>query len=196
MMNANTDPEARREISSLMDGELDPDRQQVLLTALHSHKGLRAAWSDYHLIGDALRLREASALQSDLAGRVMAGLRNEPVVLAPRKPAERGLMRYAAALAASLAGVGVVAWLAFQPGQPGPAPSPMAQKASPLPAVAALAPALPSSPSSPGAVVAADVANPATAGRMQEYLLAHQAYSPINRFDGGAGYIRTVSANR
>lgn len=200
MMNANTGPTDRSEVSSLMDGELDARRRQVLLTALHSDKGLRAAWSDYHMIGDALR--GSAALQSDLTRCVMEGLRSEPVVLAPRALPERRLIRHAAALAASLAGVSVVAWLVLQSGQPGsgPAPSSLPRQA-PLAAAVALSPAVAvasvagaQNPADPK--ISANSMSPATAGRMQEYLLAHQAYSPINRFDGGTGYIRTVSANR
>mgnify|MGYP001466663509 CR=1 FL=1 len=174
----DVDSKIRSEVSSLLDDELDANHRQILLTALHSDTNLRTVWSDYHLIGDALR--RSPDLQADLTGRVMDALREEPTVLAPRVRPER--IRYAAALAASLAGVAVVGWLALQPMQP---TLWLPQHAS-LAAVSAARPA-------PVVVAAVSIAN---AGRMQEYLLAHQAYSPINRLDGGAGYVRTVSASR
>lgn len=172
----DVDSEIRSDVSSLLDDELDANRRQILLTALHSDTNLRAAWSDYHLIGDALR--RSPDLQADLTSRVMDVLRDEPTVLAPRIRPER--VRYAAALAASLAGVALVGWLALQPMQSTPW---LTQHAS-----LAAAPV-----ARPEPMVAAAV-SAANANRMQEYLLAHQAYSPINRLDGGAGYVRTVSA--
>src|ERR1035437_2890375 len=102
------------ELSSLFDNELlDADRQQALLTALHGNAGLRAAWDDYQLIGDTLR--RSPDLAVNLTSRVMDDLRHEPTILAPQVRSARGISRYAAALAASLAGVGVVGWLALSP---------------------------------------------------------------------------------
>lgn len=171
------DSKMNSELSSLLDNELDADRQQALLTAMHKDAKLHTAWNDYHLIGDALR--RSPDLHVDLTSRVMDELRHEPTVLAPRVRPARGALRYGAALAASLTGVAVVGWLAVQPMQPTPA---LLQK---TPLAAALPTKL--------ATAAVTVAN---ASRMQEYLVAHQAYSPSNRFDGGASYIRTVSASR
>ena len=111
----------------------------------------------------------------------MADLRREPTVLAPqaRPVREAALPRYAAALAASLAGVGVVGWMVLA--------SP--QQVVPQKSVAAIAaPARAFDPT--------NAANVANANRLQAYLVAHQAYSPSNRFDGGAGYVRAVAAVR
>jgi hypothetical protein len=76
-------------------------------------------------------------------------------------------------LAASAAGVALVAWLALAPGSDG------------VPARQAVA-------AKPGPVV---VANSQSTPRLQEYLVAHQAYAPGGAMVGGARNIRTVAAS-
>ena len=177
----------KSELSTLLDDELEIERQHVVLAALRGDDELRATWSNYHLIGDALR--RTSALDVDLTGRVMTSLQREPTILAPQAHLARsgkrasGVMRYAGAVAASLAGVGVVGWLALS------APQGESQKV-------AHAMALPVLAVEGHAANATNAGSAASANRMQAYLVAHQAYSPSNRFDGGAGYIRTVAAAR
>lgn len=158
----------KTEISCLLDDELETHRQHDVLTALHNNEELRSTWDNYQLIGDALR--STSGLSTNITASVMAGLRTEPTVLAPsaRKPAN--MLRNVAALAASLAGVAVVGWLALSP--------PTAQM--PIPPIAK----------------APQPVTDGTSERMQEYLMAHQAYSPSSRIQGGASYIRTISSSR
>lgn len=156
------------ELSSMIDNELETDGQAALLAALHSDRNMRASWQTYILIGDALR--DSPELATELTANVMNALRNDPAILAT--PARRSptVLRSVAAMAASLAGVAVVGWLALSP-PPSQTPPPQLAKAS----------------------------KPATANtseRMQEYLMAHQAYSPSSRIQGGASYIRTVSSSR
>lgn len=156
-----------KELSTFLDNELDAGQHPSLLTALGRDAELRVTMANYVLIGDALR--RSGNLSTDLTRQIMARLDEEPTILAPRARRSVGVLRNAAALAASLTGVAVVAWLAFVP----PAP----QTALPL----------------------ARIAKPqviATSERMQEYLMAHQAYSPSSRIQGGASYIRTISASR
>ncbi|MBP9714714.1 MAG: sigma-E factor negative regulatory protein [Sterolibacterium sp.] len=175
----------KTELSALLDGELEGDRPQVVLQGLRGDADLRATWCQYHLIGDALR--HAPHLEVDLTARIMTDLQREPAILSPsrkeRKAPLQGLLRYAAAVA----GVGAVAWLALSE----PATLPMV--AQPLLAKNAL-----DRSSQPRMVQGfAQHVNAGTeANRLQTYLLAHQTYSPGNRFDGGAGYIRTVAAAR
>lgn len=157
----------KNQLSSLLDNELDPDRHQELLVAMRKDRDLRGAMTRYVLIGDALRGCEN--LSGDITGSVMAQLASEPTVLAPPAKRPANLLRSAAALAASVTGVAVVAWLAFVP----PAPESMPQLAK---------------AAKPEVVV--------TSERMQEYLMAHQAYSPSSSIHGGASYIRTISASR
>ncbi len=158
----------KTEISCLLDNELETQRLQTVLTALHNDEELRSTWDRYLLIGDALR--NTPGLATNLTFSVMAGLHGEPTVLAPPARKSANVLRNVAALAASLAGVAVVGWLALSP--------PASQTAIPL---------------------VAKSAKPAAAGtseRMQEYLMAHQAYSPSSRIQGGASYIRTISSSR
>lgn len=157
----------KSQLSSMLDNELEPHQHRSLLTALHSDAELRGTMFSYLLIGDALRSSED--LSGNLTGSVMARLAAEPTVLAPPMRRPDHLLRNMTALAASLTGVAVVVWLALVP--------PTSQT---LPPVARLA--------KPEAV--------ATSERMQEYLMAHQAYSPSSRIQGGASYIRTISASR
>lgn len=156
------------ELSSMLDNELEPHGQQAILAALQKEKSLRAAWDTYILIGDTLR--DSPELVTDLTANVINALRTEPTILAPPLRRAPGVMRSVAALAASLAGVAVVGWLAL---------SPPASQTTIAPLVRAPKPAT----------------TPASE-RMQEYLMAHQTYSPSSRIQGGASYIRTVSSSR
>ncbi|MDD5176946.1 MAG: RseA family anti-sigma factor [Sterolibacterium sp.] len=158
----------KTELSTLLDDELEAYRHQSLLTALRNDTELRATMANYLLIGDALR--GIPDLTTNLTASVMARLDKEPTLLAPPARRSAGLLRDMAALAASLTGVAVVAWLALSPPASPTLVPPVAQAKKP------------------------DVI--ATSERMQEYLMAHQAYAPSSRIQGGASYIRTISASR
>jgi len=156
------------ELSSMIDNELEEGGQQALLVALHSEKELRAAWDTYILIGDSLRA--SPELATDFTASVINALRAEPTILAIHPRKSPPILRSVAALAASLAGVAVVGWLALSP---------------------------PATPTSTPAIAKATRPLPAPASeRMQEYLMAHQTYSPSSRIQGGSSYIRTVSGSR
>ena len=164
------------QLSALMDGELDDAESRQILTSLVRDPESHQAWHDYHLLGAALR--NEPYLATDLTARVMAALEDEPVVLAPRNlprvdraNSGHGWM----ALAASVAGVAFVGWIALAP---------------------------PSSSTNAGAVLASIQKAPVVvaesgtmqAARLQEYLVAHQAHSPSMSPQGGTRYVRTVSA--
>jgi len=158
----------KTELSSMMDNELEAHGQQAILAALHHERNLRASWDTYILIGDTLR--DSPELATDLTASVINALRNEPTILAVPVRRTPAVLRSVAALAASLAGVAVVGWLALSPPASQTTIAPLAK--APKPAIA-----------------------PASE-RMQEYLMAHQTYSPSSRIQGGASYIRTVSSSR
>lgn len=108
----------RQRLSALLDGELDAAESRTLLSDIGRGGALHAAWSEYRLIGDALRAEPA--LATDMTTRVMAALQGEPAILAPRRPQTGTALWWHAhhpawALAASVSGVAVVAWLAFAP---------------------------------------------------------------------------------
>lgn len=153
-----------------MDGELEDHEVPASFAALRRDEVLRDQWRQGQLIGAALR--EEGHLDFDVTARVMAALEAEPVVLAPRPRATRDWGRPAMALAATVAGVAVVAWLGLG-GTP---------EAS---SVAQLAQA-------PTGIAASQAPAPSTP-RLQEYLVAHQAYASAGPMAGGARNIRTVS---
>jgi len=155
-------PEA---ISLLIDGELEPVRADAVVTSLCRAEGL-ATWVCYHVIGDAVRGVASRGLDSRRFIELFAA---EPTVLAPprRSPAPHAI---ALALAATVAAVSVVGWVALTT-----MPTPVAAIASARQAVG---------------VRAAD-ARPAVDN---EYVLVHQEYSPTNAIQGIGPYLRAVAA--
>jgi sigma-E factor negative regulatory protein RseA len=157
-------------ISALMDGELDDQTAARMLEVLASDREARDAWSTYHLISDALG--KSRMLSEGFSERVAAALAAEPTVLAPRRLGGAREPRRWVALAAGVAAVSLVGWLGFAPQQPAvqvaKAPAPVVPKEA-KPAVVAL-------PSG-----------------TNDYLLAHQAFSPRMSLVGMAPYVRTVS---
>ncbi|MDO8786577.1 MAG: sigma-E factor negative regulatory protein [Sulfuritalea sp.] len=158
-------------ISALMDGELEGHEIAETLRVLRRSPELRDEWCDCQLIGDALRGERR--LELDVAARVMSALDTEPTVMAPKPQRVIEWQRPVLALAASAAGVALVAWLALAPGADGGAPAGEARLASAKQG-SALAPSTP---------------------RLQEYLVAHQAYAPGGTMVGGARNIRSVAAS-
>lgn len=173
-------------LSALMDGELEEHEVKSLLADIAHDEHLQADWHSYHLIGDALR--QEGNLRLDLSARVMTALHNEPTVLAPaammhlteraktKSPWQRPM-----ALAASVAGVSVVVWLA-----------------------GAQLPGAPATEKIATAIVDHSIVDRAAVkpvavaggGNMQEYLVAHQTHSLSGQMQSGTLYIRTVSAER
>ncbi|MGB8856353.1 MAG: sigma-E factor negative regulatory protein [Burkholderiales bacterium] len=105
----------KTEVSALMDGELDQSAAKSLITRLQSDQELQRCWNVYHQIGDCLRREHIP--DNSLQQKIFAGLQAEPTVLAPR-PRNAGFIPIiATALAASVATVAVVSWLGFQSSQ-------------------------------------------------------------------------------
>lgn len=183
----------KTKLSGLMDGELAGHEAQVLFEALRHDKDLRDRWLEYQLIGDALKGERD--LGTELTARVMATVGGEPTVLAPRwsSPRHEVWRRNLVALAATIAGVAVVGWLALGTGQ-APQPETVAQA---LPAQKVVAVATKDSaivPVSDSAAVSAEQPVRQASSDMQEYLIAHEAQSSLLQFRGGAEHIRTVAA--
>ena len=155
------------DLSAMVDGETEGHEIRSVLSALRSDPAMRQAWSQYHLIGDVLR--SEPRLEGDITSSVMQRLADEPVVLAPMHHRGKNWQRPLAALAASVAGVAVVGWLALSPVEP--QPQAMLTKAE---------------------AVGVQM-DPVAAHDMQEYLLAHQANAPGLRLQGGRQNVRTVS---
>lgn len=175
------------ELSALYDDELEPLELASIANAAVRDEELRAAWLAYGVIGDGLRGEDIAVV--DLSAGVMAKLRAEPVVLAPnnlRVSRSHPLL----ALAASVAGVAVVAWLSLA-GDPAAAP-----EASRL-ATVAPAPTFVRLPERTLAAAGAEAASPAqqaaARGDMSEYLLAHHIQASTFRLHDSTEHVRSVS---
>ena len=160
-------------ISALMDGELDDRSAAELIDALGRDREALLAWRSYHVISDAMR--EGRLLSEGFAARLSERLAAEPTVLAPRALQSESRRWYALSAAASLAAVTLVGWMAFAPQPqvvPGPVPVAQVQPAQ-VPDV------------KPNIVPLPTATN--------DYLLAHQGFSPRVSLQGMAPYVRTVS---
>ena len=166
-------------ISEWMDGELPAHETRPLVDRLKQDVELRQCWDTFHLIGDVLR--GECALSQDFEQRLAARLAGEPTVLAPRPPAIRRFATYALSAAASLSAVAVVGWLAFFNNPLVPHPEIAQPQIAPAPAPIPVEPQLASVPND---------------GTMNEYLIAHQEFSPSTEIQGLAPYIRGVSGSR
>ena len=102
-----------QEISALVDGELNPAEMDGIIKTCHQNQQHRDAWRCYHLIGETLRAERGH--QSGLEQRIVTELQSEPTVLSPRRRAwVPAIPRLALAVAASVATISAVSWLAFQ----------------------------------------------------------------------------------
>ena len=157
-------------ISALMDGELGGEDLAAELKRIKGDEDLMRSWETYHLIGDVLR--EEKVLGTPFGDRFRVALESEPTVLAPRPVVSpRKVRLYALSAAASVAGVAAVAWLAF-----------MNHPASLGGGVGPIAVNQPSAPQ----VAEVDAS-------VNEYLLAHHAYSPATAIHGVAPYVRNAN---
>ena len=166
-------------ISALMDGELGGHETEGQWKRLKDDPTLRDSWHTYHVIGDSLR-GERPVLSAEFQAKLAEALAAEPTVLAPRRLSitPRRITTYAFPAAASVAAVAVVGWMALSPTAPvGPQ---VAVTPKALPVVVETPP----------------VATVSSDGRMNEYLLAHQGFSPSTAIQGLAPYIRSVSTAR
>jgi sigma-E factor negative regulatory protein RseA len=160
----------KESISTLMDGELFEDEAEALLGKIKHHSGARQEWQTYHLIGDILR--QPDHISRDISSTLRERLRNEPTVLAPpRSRISKKLRYFAMSAAASLMAVALVVWVSIRLG-PDSTPQ-MAEVQQPA-----------------EVQQASDSANKG----MDDYLMAHQEFSPSANVEGAAAYIHTVSA--
>jgi negative regulator of sigma E activity len=105
-----------QEISSLMDGELDPQDGERVIRSCCSNGEAAEKWHMYNLIGDAMR--DEVRRPSRTLDRVREALVAEPAMIArPKRIYETTLGRIAFAAAASVATIGVVGWIGNQGGQ-------------------------------------------------------------------------------
>ena len=77
------------DISRLMDGELDDDRDRARRRRAEAVRGAMATWVCYHVIGDSLR-GERTASRRACRARFASALASEPTVLAPQRTRATG----------------------------------------------------------------------------------------------------------
>ena len=165
-------------ISQWMDGELSGHETREQLTRIKQDAELHHCWGVFHLVGDVMRGERA--LSREFEKRVAARLAGEPAVLAPRHRVASRFATYALSAAASVSAVALVGWLAFFMNPLAPQTDLAQAPTTPPPAAA---------PSEQLASVPSD-------GKMNEYLIAHQEFSPSTEIQGLAPYIRGVSSSR
>jgi len=164
-------------ISAFMDGETRQHETEQVILHLKQHEEHLESWNTFHLIGDAMR--GDPMLRNDFTVRLRSRLQQEPTVLAPRFRWRKPL-NLALSAAASLAAVAVILTLVI-----------IDNPLKPLSQVA-VAP----KPAMTESVQAAALPQPvatANQGRINEYLMAHQEFSPSTALQGVAPYVRTVS---
>jgi sigma-E factor negative regulatory protein RseA len=157
----------KQHISVLMDGELFDDEAEAVFDKLRRNPEGRNEWLTYHLIGDALR--QPDHIHADISVALRERLQAEPTVLAPHGRSTRRAHWFAVSAAASVMALVVVAWLSAKVG-----PEAMPQVA----------------------MRQSDNVRPASLSvkhGMNDYLMAHQEFSPANNVQGTTSYIRTVA---
>ena len=166
----DTNKTVNAQVSAFADGGLDGVQAATILKALQEPAG-RAAWDEYHLIGDVLRSSDSAvAMTPDFSARMAARLADEPIhigaALVSPKPVHRawragisGAAMAATVLLTVLVGPRLIG---TQHPEAVAETAGVARTADGIVAVAT---------AKPGTVVLRDV-------QIDEYLLAHQRFSP------------------
>jgi sigma-E factor negative regulatory protein RseA len=163
----------KQNISTLMDGEMCGDEAEILLGRIKRHPEAQQEWLTYHLIGDAMR--QPDYLPADLKSAFFARLHAEPTVLAPHSQSKPRAGSFAMSAVASIMAIAFLVWLSVQI-DTGPSLQQAQQRSNAL--RTASFPVNASLPINDG---------------MNDYLLAHQEFSPSTDVRGAASYIRTVA---
>ncbi|MDR0481247.1 MAG: sigma-E factor negative regulatory protein [Gallionellaceae bacterium] len=159
----------RQHISALADGELFDDEAETVLDQLKRNPEGNAEWEIYHLIGDVLR--QPDHIRIGASDALYQRLQAEPTILAPQRKTKQNARWFALSAAASVAAMAMVGWFSTQIGQEPQTEFALAQPPS----------------------VAATASSSQASARMNEYLLAHQEFSPSASMQGPAPYIHTVA---
>jgi sigma-E factor negative regulatory protein RseA len=157
----------KQEISALMDGEMFEDQADAFLDKLKRHPEMQQDWERYHLIGDALR--QPDHICKSFGKSFHERLQAEPTVFAPYKRTSQRVRNFALSAVASVMALALVAWLSLQVGS------------EPAPQVAAVQ----IQPDNNAVRPAAAQAN--------DYLMAHQEFSPSAEVHVSAPYIHAVA---
>ena len=156
----------KQEISALMDGEMFEDQAEVFFDKLKRQPEARHDWAHYHLIGDALR--QPDHICKSFGSSFHERLQAEPTVFAPHHRTSQRVRNCALSAVASVMALALVAWLSLQVGS------------EPAPQLAAVQ------------VQQENAVRPASA-QADDYLMAHQEFSPSADVHGAASYIHAVA---
>ncbi len=168
----NTTNMTREQISAFADNELSDGHLDITLAALRQQDG-REAWSLYHQIGDALRSDDLNTqLSADFTARMFAHLDAEPTIMVATQQhagmTQVSIKRFAMPGMAAAA-VAVVAFLTV--------PQMMTQQHAP--ALEAASASIVMAAATPETItVASNEGEVLRDPRIDEYLLAHQRFSP------------------
>lgn len=154
----------KQEISELMDGEMFEDQADVFFDKLKRHPDARQDWAHYHLIGDALR--QPDHVCKSFGKSFHERLQAEPTVFAPHSRTSQRVRNFALSAVASVMALALVAWLSIQVGN------------EPAPQIAS--------------IPQASAVKPVSA-QADDYLMAHQEFSPVTEANGAAAYIHAVA---
>ena len=156
----------KQEISTLMDGELFDEDAEIILNKLNQQPDNHDTWQTYHLIGDVLR--QSDHVHINISPAMRERLQAEPTILAPHSRANHNAKWFALSAVASVMALAVVAWLSMQIGSETTPPIALQQSN------VALSTNLP-------------------ANGLDDYLIAHQEFSPRTGVYGTTSYAHTVS---
>lgn len=156
----------KQKISALMDGELFDDDAEAVLDQLKHNPDIHEEWRTYHLISDVLR--QPNHVHVNISSAVRERLQVEPTVLAPRSRASHNDKWFALSAVASVMAFILVAWLSVQVGSETTPQIAMQQS---------------------NAVHAASL----PANGLDDYLMAHQEFSPGVGVHGMTSYVHTVA---
>lgn len=156
----------KQEISALMDGEMFEDQADAFLDKLKRHPEMLQDWEKYHLIGDALR--QPDHICKSFGNSFHERLQAEPTVIAPYKRTSQRVRNFALSAVASVMALALVAWLSLQVGS------------EPAPQIAATQ------------VQQNNAVKPAST-LTNDYLMAHQEFSPSADVHVAAPYIHAVA---
>lgn len=156
----------KQEISALMDGEMFEDQADLFFDKLKRHPEAQQDWESYHLIGDVLR--QPDRICRSFGKSFHERLQAEPTVFAPYKRTSQRVRNFALSAVASMMALALVAWLSLQVGK------------EPAPQVAA-------------AQVQQDNAVRPASAQTDDYLMAHQEFSPNADVHVAAPYIHAVA---
>lgn len=171
------------ELSALFDGELEDHEVSSIVRAALADQNQQADWQAFALIGD--QLRGMPGFKPEFVENVMVRVREEPQVLAPRNLARPSARHPLLALAASVAGVAMVGWLALAGSPQVQGPQIAYVAVPPAPTFVKVVPQQPAATTEPR--IESDRAE------MGEYLMAHHAHASALHLGEGVQHVRSVA---